>query len=87
MIPQDGFIFYPGADVDERAYAVMAREIAQAGFLVALVPMPSCLAIYGMRDGLMQSSQIIPTLTTWTIGGHSLGGVCAGWYITGTYTQ
>ncbi len=81
IIPKDGFIIYPGGNVDERAYAVMARDIAKAGFLVALVPMPSCLAVYdeGRADAVIGN---YPDIATWAIGGHSLGGVAAGWMIT-----
>ncbi|MBM4310048.1 MAG: hypothetical protein FJ119_03755 [Deltaproteobacteria bacterium] len=82
MAPQDGLIIYPGGYVDERAYAVMARDIAKAGFLVVLVPMPSCLAAF---DNEGRASDVIannPGITTWSIGGHSLGGVAAGWMIT-----
>ncbi len=74
--------FIPGGNVDERAYAVMARDIAKAGFLVALVPMPSCLAVYdneGRADAVIGN---YPDIATWAIGGHSLGGVAAGWTIT-----
>ena len=86
MTPQDGFIIYPGGDVDERAYAVMARSIAKAGFMVALVPMPGCVAIYGINraDAVIDNN---PDITTWTIGGHSFGGVGACWYVTGTFTH
>jgi hypothetical protein len=87
--PRDGFIIYPGADVDERAYAVLARSIAKAGFLVALVPMPGCLAFYGIgrADAVINNN---PGITTWSIGGHSFGGVAACWYVynnNGTFTN
>ena len=45
--PTEGLIFYPGANVDERAYSKICHAIAAAGYLVALVPMPDYLAIYG----------------------------------------
>ena len=75
--PQDGFVIYPGGNVDERSYAVMARDIAKAGFLVALVPMPSCLAVYDNEGRVSYVIDNNPGITTWSIGGHSLGGVGA----------
>ena len=80
ITPQDGFIIYPGGDVDEKAYAVLAREIAKAGFLVALVPMPNCVVI-----GAVDRAEVVitnnPGIDTWAIGGHSFGGVGACWYV------
>ena len=82
--PVDGFIIYPGGLVDERAYAVVARAIAKAGFLVALVPVPECLAIFGTEraDAVIDNN---PSINTWTVGGHSIAGAPASWYITGDY--
>ena len=86
MTPQDALILYPGGEVDVRAAAVLARDIAKAGFLVALVPMPSCLANYGRSraDDVIENN---PEIANWSIGGHSFGGVVAGWYIAGSYTH
>lgn len=89
MTPTDGFIIYPGGYVDVRAYALLAHDIAKAGFLVALVPMPSCLAVTGKNraDAIIDNH---PGITTWSIGGHSFGGVAACWYIknlSGTFTN
>lgn len=80
VTPRDGFIIYPGGLVDIRAYAVVAREIARAGYMVALVPMPSCLVIFapGRADAVIDNN---PDITTWAIGGHSFGGVGACWYV------
>ena len=79
ITPQDGFIIYPGGAVDERAYAVMARAIAKAGFLVALVPMPDCLVLFGLgrADAVIDNN---PDITTWAIGGHSFAATGACWY-------
>jgi|GEM_PF-425444 len=80
ITPETGFIFYPGGTVSAAAYAPMAREIAKAGFFVALVPMPDCLAIYGIgrADAVINNN---PGINTWAIGGHSFGGVAACWYL------
>ena len=74
-----GFIFYPGARVDSRAYAPAAREIAARGYLVVIVPMPLNLAIFGVE----KASDVItffPKVQHWAIGGHSLGGAMAAQY-------
>jgi|GEM_PF-255268 len=75
-----GVIIYPGGGVDPRAYGVAAKEIARAGYLVALVPMPSNLAVNGVnraKDIIEQN----PTVTSWVIAGHSLGGVAAAKFV------
>jgi hypothetical protein len=73
---ESGFIFYPGALVDPRAYAPAAREIAATGYLVVIVPMPFNLAIFAPA----RAQEVIaayPAINHWAIGGHSLGGVMA----------
>ena len=83
--PTEALIIYPGANLDERAYAVQAHTIAASGYLVAIVPMPSYLVIYGIdrADAVISNH---PEITKWSIGGHSFGGVGACWYVTGGYT-
>jgi pimeloyl-ACP methyl ester carboxylesterase len=71
-----GLIFYPGAKVDPRAYAVTARSIAEEGYLVAVVPMPLNLAVFAPN----RASDVIaayPDIICWAVGGHSLGGAMA----------
>jgi hypothetical protein len=77
--PTVGFIIYPGAKVPAESYAPTARAIAEAGYLVVIVPMPLNFAIFniGGADGVIAS---FPTIETWAIGGHSLGGAMAAWY-------
>lgn len=77
--PVAGFIFYPGGRVDYRSYAPPARAIAAAGYLVVIPQMPLNLAFTGANV----AGDIIaahPQITTWTIGGHSLGGAMAARY-------
>ena len=77
--PASGLIVYPGARVDPRAYAPIAREIAAQGNLVVVVPMPLNLAFFGAQS----ASQVIaayPQIEFWTVGGHSLGGAFAAEY-------
>jgi len=71
-----GFIFYPGGGVDYRAYSPQMRLIAEQGIRVFLVEMPFNIAFLGAD----RAAEIIdghPEITTWVIGGHSLGGVAA----------
>ncbi len=77
--PSAGFIFYPGGNVDWRAYAPAAREIARAGFLVVIAPMPLNLAVFDANsaDDIIAA---FPKVDTWAVGGHSLGGVMAARY-------
>ena len=74
--PLSGLIFYPGGRVDARAYAPLARSIAESGYLVVIVPMPLNLAIFGSN----RAQEVIDThagVQHWAIGGHSLGGAMA----------
>jgi hypothetical protein len=80
-----GFIIYPGGFVDPRAYAPLARDIAADGYQVVLVPMPLNLAVldFGAADGIVAA---FPEISSWAIGGHSLGGAMAAQYIAGNPT-
>ncbi len=74
--PATGFIFYPGGRVDPRAYAPAARALAEAGYFVAITPMPLYLAIISPE----RAAEVIaahPEIERWVIGGHSLGGTTA----------
>ncbi len=71
-----GFIVYPGGRVDYRSYAPIAHAIAAEGFLTIIAPMPLNLAVFGVNA----ANDIInsyPQISSWAIGGHSLGGTMA----------
>ena len=75
-----GFILYPGGRVNYLAYAPYAHDIAAQGYLVVIVPMPLNLAVFGVNS----ANDVIaayPNVTSWAIGGHSLGGSMAAQYI------
>ncbi len=72
-----GFIFYPGARVDPRAYAPAAHALAAQGYYVAITPMPLNFAIFA-PDKAMDVMNAHPEVENWVIGGHSLGGAMAG---------
>ena len=72
---ESALVFYPGAKVEERAYAPLCRRLAQAGMDVYLVRMPFRLAFFGANraEKLVGSG----AYERWYVGGHSLGGVFA----------
>jgi hypothetical protein len=74
--PTVGLVFSPGARVDSRAYAALLRPIAEAGYLVVILKEPFGLAItqVGQAAGPIADH---PEISTWAVGGHSLGGVSA----------
>lgn len=65
-----GFALYPGARVDPRAYAVLARAIAEKGHEVVVLKCPFDIAFLCSAPDLAADQ-------TWAVGGHSLGGVAA----------
>ena len=71
-------IFYPGAKVEETAYAPLLHALADAGIDVCLVRMPFHMAVFGMdrATGIMEQVEY----DDWYIGGHSLGGAVAANY-------
>lgn len=71
-------VFYPGAKVEETAYAPLLHRLAEQGVDVCLVKMPFHLAFFRMNaaDSLMAQYDY----EKWYIGGHSLGGAIAADY-------
>jgi hypothetical protein len=80
MEPTTGLILYPGAKVPPAAYAPAAQAIAEAGHLVAIVPVPFNLAIFGI-DAASAVIDDHPGISSWSVGGHSLGGSMAAQFI------
>ena len=75
---EKALIFYPGAKVDEKAYAPLLHRLAEEDIDVYLVKMPLHLAFLGMnRAGeIMEQSDY----EQYYIAGHSLGGAMAAEY-------
>ena len=75
-----GFIFYPGGRVDYRAYAPAAQSIAAQGILTIIVPMPLNLAVLdpNAAEDVMAA---YPNIAHWYVGGHSLGGSMAAYFV------
>lgn len=74
--PTKGLILYPGAKVDAKAYAPLAKEIAKHGYEVVLVEMPLDFAMLAPNKA-KEVIEEYPNIQSWAIGGHSLGGVAA----------
>ncbi len=74
-----GLIYYPGGLVDPEAYAVTAQGIADAGYLVVVPKMPLNFAFLGINRADKIRAQY-SEITSWVIGGHSLGGAMAADY-------
>lgn len=77
--PSSALALYPGGHVDARSYAPLAREIATAGYLVVVPPMPLSLAVLS-PNAANKAVEAHPEIATWVIGGHSLGGTMAAQY-------
>ena len=74
-----GFIFYPGGKVEYTAYTPLMYALSVSGFNCFLTKMPKNLAIFNINaaDQIISSH---PEITSWYIGGHSLGGAMASTY-------
>ena len=76
-----GLIFYPGGMVEPKAYAPLARALADRGYTVVIVklafrsaPLVSQEeAVYVQTQMLMETSGV----ETWVLGGHSRGAAIA----------
>lgn len=69
-------IFYPGALVEPESYSVWAKEVAAAGYPVAIVRFPLNLAVLQGNA----AEKVTAGDQGYVIGGHSLGGVMASRY-------
>jgi hypothetical protein len=77
--PQVGLIFYPGARVAPRAYAVIGRSLAERGVATFIIKLPFDIAFFA-PDRPTAIIAAHPEIRTWALGGHSLGGVVASSY-------
>ena len=78
-VTSTGFIFYPGARVDYRAYSPILHKIAEQGYLVAVVHVNLNLAFFDVNAADRVISEY-PSGQHWVVGGHSLGGIAAAGY-------
>ncbi len=77
--PDTGLVLYTGGKVPPAAYAPAARSIAEAGYLVVLVPAPLDFAIFDTGAAAPVVADH-PEIQAWAVGGHSLGGASAAIY-------
>jgi hypothetical protein len=75
-----GLVIYPGAKVPPAAYGPTAQAIAADGYLVVITPMPLNLAVLGI-DAAEAAIAAHPEVSSWAVGGHSLGGAMAAQYV------
>lgn len=75
-----GFVFYPGAQVESDAYAPLLRSLAEEGITCVSLKMPVNFALLGI-NGAGEAMKAVPEVETWYVGGHSLGGVSAAYYL------
>jgi len=73
--PKALLAFYPGARVEPLAYAPALAPVAEAGYLVVLLKVPSGIALLG-KERALEAQAAHPNLPL-VVGGHSLGGVAA----------
>ncbi|MDW8017164.1 MAG: alpha/beta hydrolase [Thermus sp.] len=73
--PKALLAFYPGARVEPLAYAPVLAPVAEAGYLVVLLRVPSGIALLG-KERALEAKAAHPALPL-VVGGHSLGGVAA----------
>ena len=79
LIPQNarvGFIFYPGAKVEHKAYLPLMSLLYERGIACVIAKMPANFAIFAPNKADKLFNEL-PTLERWYIGGHSLGGSMA----------
>lgn len=72
-----GLVFVPGGKVEAEAYAARLAGAVSEGGLTVVISRPWLnLAFFDLR-GLDSFTSLAPEVTTWMVGGHSLGGVRA----------
>jgi hypothetical protein len=71
-----GIVFIPGAKVDPYAYMATFRQVVASGTTVVITKPTLHLAFFDTR-GLSTFEAQAPSVATWAVGGHSLGGVRA----------
>lgn len=73
----EGLVFVPGAKVDPWGYAAtLADAVADDGLTVVITRPWLNLAFFDPRP-LSTFTDLAPDVSTWAVGGHSLGGVRA----------
>ena len=73
-------VFYPGGNVEYLAYKPLLVALASKGILCILFKMTLNIAFFNINaaKGIKEK---FPEIKKWYIGGHSLGGLCASFYL------
>ncbi|MFL8937318.1 alpha/beta hydrolase [Rossellomorea oryzaecorticis] len=71
-----GIVLYPGAKVEPEAYAYLAQQWSEEGYVVGIPHVPLNLAFTGVGKA-EEMMERYPSVEKWYVGGHSLGGVAA----------
>ncbi|MCP2035940.1 pimeloyl-ACP methyl ester carboxylesterase [Planomicrobium sp. HSC-17F08] len=74
-----GLILYQGAKVEAEAYAYLGGKLSEQGYTVSIPQLPLKFGIFGVNKAEAVIEDY-PEITSWFIGGHSLGGVAAAMY-------
>ena len=80
ITPTKGFILYPAAKVDAKAYAKICKMISQQGYQVVAVDMPFNFSAFG-KNKANEVMNKYNNIEHWVIGGDSLGGLVATRYV------
>ena len=83
---EKGFVFYPGARVEEEAYIPLAHALAEKGILSVIVEMPMYFPLLDC-DAADSIIEEYPEIEEWYIGGHSLGGYAASLYLEDSFEK
>ena len=78
--PKKGFILYPAAKVDAKAYSQICSMIAAKGYKVVAVDMPFNYPLFG-KNKADEVIEKYSDIESWVIGGDSLGGFVATRYV------
>ena len=81
-----GLIFYPGGKVEDIAYLPLLNQISQSGITCFLVKMPFNLAVFDI-DAANKIIKSYPSIKSWYLSGHSLGGAMASSYAKENYKK
>lgn len=77
-----GLAFYPGARVPPESYAYLGKSLAGAGYLTVVLALPLNFAVFSPSRA-RKAIDAYPSVTTWAVGGHSLGGAMAASFCSG----
>lgn len=80
-VSRRGLIIYPGAFVDPRSYAPIARHFADQGYYTAVVTPPFNFGFLGTHFGTYVKNYWSDEVDDWVVAGHSLGGTVAALWV------